>query len=566
MSLKKKIGGVILCLYVSLSFLHGARIGPSFFRAEGGLTSNHVPEVSERLPALGPSRDRSVRESPLFGKLARPTLQSSREAAAVVAREIGRGNLRLKRVEADSLIRMEHRRYVQYYKGLEVLGGQVIQHLRQGRAISVTGEYYEGIAVDTIPLVDSDTAGQILRSSLQEPGLGQGEQQPELVIYPVTDGDYRLSYRLTLSNGTAFSTTGYVDARNGEVLKAISNVKYGELTIGLGIGVHGGQFKLPTTFSNGMYWLADYQGARPVNQITRDFSTYDGSSDAVGSDADNIWESDGALVSVHAYVGWVYDYCYAVLGRSGLDGANQKDIVAHVHYPTSGIAVWSGGQMSFDTPAASALDLVGHEYAHGITENSSGLLYYCDADAQPGALDEAFSDILGTAVEFYWQDPGQGFDKADWLFGEDIDPPYSGNPYYSANGYIRNLANPNADSWEYQGVSYPYPCHLSQCRIFQNPDSDSGGVHFNSTLYAHAFYLLAAGGTNIISGVSVSAIGVETAMKIFYRAWTYYLTARADYLDAANALLQSATDLYGSASVERAQTAKAMEAIGWVLN
>ncbi len=566
MSSMKKIGGLVLCVFSGFSFLWSAYVGKTYFRAYDGARSSGIPGRTVRPAASCLSRVRMLRESPLFGKGVISAGTANLGPLAAVAGEIGKGNLRLKRVENDRLARMVHRRYTQFYKGLEVLGGQVIQHLRHGRVISVNGEVYEGIAVETTPLIDANTASQLFQVHLGEPGLMESEEGPRLMIYPVTDGDYRLAYRLTMNKGIDTSITGFVDARSGEVLKKYSNVKYDDLTIGLGIGVRGGQFKLPTTYANGMYWLADYKQARPVNQITRDFRTYDGSSDEIGSDADNIWDSDGAMVNVHAYVGWAYDYCYSVLGRAGLDDSNQKDIVAHVHYPTSGIAQWSSGQMYFDTPAAAVLDIVGHEYAHGITENSSGLLYYCDDDAQPGALDEAFSDILGTAMEFYWQDEGQGFDTSDWLIGEDIDPPYIDNFYYGAPGYLRNLADPNSGSMDYLGVRYPYPCHLSQCRIFQNPASDWGGVHFNSTLYSHAFYLLAAGGTNKVSGLSVSGIGIEKATKIFYRAWTHYLASRADFLDAANALLQSVSDLYGPGSVEQAQTVRAMEAIGWVLN
>jgi thermolysin len=108
---------------------------------------------------------------------------------------------------------------------------------------------------------------------------------------------------------------------------------------------------------------------------------------------------------------------------------------------------------------------------------------------------------------------------------------------------------------------------LSQCIIFPDTqEGDWGGVHFNSTLYSHAYYLLSAGGTNKVSGLSVSGIGIEKATKIFYRAWTYYMTSTADYLFAANCLLQSAGDLYGANSNEYAQTIKAMEAIGWTIN
>jgi len=556
-----RILGLALCVLAGLSFLRGDYVGKVYFRAAdgsrlksiGGMTASPLRSAAswlrtgeERRPAARASASARDRRSPLS-----------------LAREIRKGNLILKRTESDSLAGMEHRRYTQYYEGIEVLGGQVIQHVRRGRVISTTGAYYEGIQVETTPLIDADAAGQIFLGSIAELGFSENETERALVIYPAPGGEARLAYRLTMTRGLGDSRTAFIDARSGEILTEFGNVNCGDLTIGLGMGVHGEQFKLPTTYSNNAYWLADYKQVRPVNQITKDYETYNGTTDTVASDADNIWDSDGALVSVHAYVGLTYDYCYSILGRSGFDGENQKDIVAHVHYPTSGIAVWSSGQMFFDTPAASALDVVAHEYAHGIIDNSSGLLYYCNDTAQPGALNEAFADILGAAVEFHWQPEGEGYDHADWHIGEDIDPAYTGNPYYGASGYLRDLSDPNATTWEYEGTNYPYPCHLSQCLIFDNPASDSGGVHFNSTLYSHAYYLLAAGGTNKVSHLSVAGIGMDSATRIFYRAWTYYMTPAPDYLFAANCLVQSAADLYGTSSNEYAQTIKAMQAIGW---
>jgi thermolysin len=209
---------------------------------------------------------------------------------------------------------------------------------------------------------------------------------------------------------------------------------------------------------------------------------------------------------------------------------------------------------------AAAIDVVAHEYSHGVTQFTSGLEYFCTQTAQPGALNESFSDIMGTAIEFHWQEKGNGFDKADWLIGEDM------YPNYNSSNYLRSLPNPNSRKDRFYGTDYPEPCHLSQCYIFPNTaQGDWGGVHFNSTLYSHAYYLLSEGGTNPVSQKSVSGIGIEKATKIFYRAWTYWMTSTSSFWNAANYLLWSANDLYGSSSNEYAQTIKAMEAIGWIV-
>lgn len=536
--------------------------------------------ASQPRPVSQMIRGREARTGSLLqGKLP-PAKSVALGSPAYIAREVGKGNLKLKRADIDRVAGMEHRRYTQCYQGLEVLGGQVIQHFRSGKLVSTTGEYYEGISIDTTPFFDANTAIQLYRIHLARP---EDPEKPlhnnsnfnlnskilpkdssKLIIYPVTDRDSRLAYQVVVYNGHLYSMTGIVDAKSGETIKEYSNVQSEDLTIGVGIGVHGEQFKLPTTYQDNLYYLADLTKARPVNQLTYDSRN----GYYVASDSDNEWVHDGALVNAHAYLGLSYDYYYTVLGRHGIDDAN-LDMLSIVHDPDNlDNASWSGfgiNQMSFGDPGpsgwqtAAALDVVSHEYSHGVTEFTSGLEYYCDANAQPGALNESFSDIMGTAIESYWQTAGQAFDRFDWVVGEDV---FSS---FSSSNYLRSLSNPNSKiGMVYESIAYPYPCHLSQCYLFPNTqEGDWGGVHFLATLYGHAYYLLAAGGTNSVSGLSVSSIGIDKATKIFYRAWTYYLTPTASFLNAANCLLQSASDLYGASSNERAQTLNAMYAIGW---
>jgi thermolysin len=330
--------------------------------------------------------------------------------------------------------------------------------------------------------------------------------------------------------------------------------------VGLGHGYHGELYKFPVTFQSGQYLLCDESVARPVDQYTADYRTYDGHYYYVAGDADNFWDSDGALVSAHTFLGLIYDYYYLFHGREGIDDSN-LDIIATVHWSDgSDNAFWDPDEdgMFFLDPGgvgfqfAAALDVVAHEYSHGVTDYTSDLVYLSES----GALNESFSDIMGTAVEFYWQEPGSGFLKADWYCGEDA------RTYFSGSG-LRNLADPNSNS-QLGDPDYPDPCHLSQA--YDWPwYIDNGGVHINSTLYSHAYYLLANGGTNRVSGKSVTAIGMDKATKIFYRAWTYYMVPSSDFLYAANALLQSAYDLYGSSSSEYAESIRAMEAIGWIV-
>ena len=195
------------------------------------------------------------------------------------------------------------------------------------------------------------------------------------------------------------------------------------------------------------------------------------------------------------------------------------------------------------TYLAGAFDVVAHEWTHGVTDFTSELIYRDES----GALNEAFSDIMGAAMEFYYYPTGTGRDQADWLIAEDV--------YLGSFGYLRSLNNPSAKG---------YPDHYS-LRRFIGSSTDDGGVHFNLTIATHAFYLAVAGGRNSVSRVSVAGVGtgnIERMERIFYRAFTELMTPNSRFSDARSATLQAASDLYGAGSNERTQVELAWTAVG----
>jgi thermolysin len=145
----------------------------------------------------------------------------------------------------------------------------------------------------------------------------------------------------------------------------------------------------------------------------------------------------------------------------------------------------------------------------------------------------------------FFQPMGSGLMQADYLVGEDI-------VRGGGNG-IRSMADPTA---------YGDPDHYSE-RF--TGSADNGGVHINSGIPNHAFYLAVEGGTHRLSGLSVQGVGRENRHQIetvFYRAVTQLLPANATFAMARTATLQAARDLYGSGGpVERAMT-QAWDAVG----
>jgi bacillolysin len=193
------------------------------------------------------------------------------------------------------------------------------------------------------------------------------------------------------------------------------------------------------------------------------------------------------------------------------------------------------------------LDVVTHEFTHGVTEFTSDLIYQNES----GALNEAFSDMLGNSSEFYAQT--NGLDPAarpDWQIGEDVYLPQDVAPGF------RNMADPAEDG---------DPDHYSE--LFTGK-ADNGGVHINSGIPNHAYYLLVNGGSNAgearghtHTGPRVRSIGLAKAEQIFYTGFTS-LPANATMSQARQATEAAASARYGEGSRQETSTSNAWEAVG----
>jgi PKD repeat protein len=169
---------------------------------------------------------------------------------------------------------------------------------------------------------------------------------------------------------------------------------------------------------------------------------------------------------------------------------------------------------------------------HGVTERSSGLAYQNES----GALNESFSDIMGTCVEFYAKPT-----DANWDIGEDV-------------GALRNMQNPKSHNQPdtYKGQQW------------YTGTADNGGVHTNSGVQNRWFYILVSGaqGTNDIgSAYNVTGIGIDKAAKITYRN-LINLTSSSNYAASRAGALKAAKDLYGECSQEYLSTGNAWYAVG----
>ena len=478
------------------------------------------------------------------------------------------GELAVARVQPDpDFAGRRHVRYDQRVGGVRVFGQQLVRQVdERGRTLSVFGRFVEGIRLDLEPRLSEDQAARDAEA------LGGGGSHVvgdvELVVLPL-EGRNVLAYTMRV-----FSRSGvyrcFVDAQQGGFVYKYNDLQT-EAVTGTGTGVWSDRKKMSVDRVGSSFRADDRLRPAPIStyDLRGNFGSFQGflqfgtlDPGDVATDSDNEW-TNGAVVDAHAYAGFTYDYYFKRHDRRGLDGANiPLTSVTNVGDPRNNAGYFGNGYMvyldgdGFDFSSfAGALDVVAHELTHGVTEFSWNGVY----ERESGALNEAFSDIMGASVESYFEPVGNARRTADWFLGEDLtfqfDPPRNA---------LRSLENPSTFCHPFLG------CDPDNYRKLFSPPScndanDNCGVHINSGIANQAFYLLVQGGTNRTSGIAVAGLGFanrERAEKIFYRGFTAFLTPSARFADARRATIRAAQELFGDGSVEAAQTAAAWTAVG----
>jgi Zn-dependent metalloprotease len=494
------------------------------------------------------------------------------------------GALRVTQLEQDpSLPSRTIERLQQYHQGIPVWGAEVVRDLDGGVPMSIFGDVLAPLDLDARPAVTADAARQTFLSSVASATL---LRPVNLVVFRLQTGEPRLAY-MSVVAGTNQVFRVFIDAASGAELQRYSLLQT-QSAIGSGRGLVGDTKKLSVRPQAGAF-VTDDRLRPPVlmtfdmrGNLTRAVNVLVGaplSLSDLATDTDNDW-TDVAAVDAHAHVGWIYDYYFKRHGRRGLDnrdrplislinGISQQGALSLPPEDFGFFAVnafWCDvcgpngvGTMYFGNGfpqpltdqlgrnwsyLAGSLDVVGHELTHGVISSSSNLI----PGNEPGALNEAFADMMGTAAEFFFQVPGTGIGQADYLIAED-----SVRSRVGGLSGIRSLAAPTV---------FGDPDHYSI--RFTGPDDD-GGVHINSTIPSHAYYLSIEGGRNRVSGITVQGVGVanrEQIEKSFYRAFTFLLPASANFSTARAATIQAARDLYGANSAAANSITQAWTAVG----
>ena len=338
-------------------------------------------------------------------------------------------------------------RYQQMVDGASVFGGQItIIRSAAGEAETVIGAHFPAL------------------HAKNKAKLTKGEAKQKVAKEIGTEGDFDTTLRIDPQTGRLFyqvqsiradeRPVRWVDATTGETVKAFDAVTKGE-----GVGVKGDTKHVDSTLTTA--------GTYRMLSADKRQSTYDAMNTGRTTplqvkpmtDADDVWNEPGmtspgqaAGVDAHYYANVVDDFYGDTFGRNSIDDQGMQ-IISVTHYGQGYCnAFWNGSYMTYGDgngttckSLSGGLDVDGHELTHGVTEHTSGLIY----ENESGALNEAFSDMMGNTIEFYAAkknlDP---LAKPDFLIGEDVINT-AGDP---TPGF-RNMGDPMQDG---------DPSHVSQ--------------------------------------------------------------------------------------------------------
>jgi Zn-dependent metalloprotease len=466
-------------------------------------------------------------------------------------------------------------KYNQYYKGIKVEFARINTVSKNGSLHFVNGSFINVKDLSVNPAITESTAIELAKKYIgaekymwentdNEQFIKQLKNdtnatyfpQGELVIMREDVSDELsnpvLAYKIKIFAELPFSKDDvYINASSGKVIFKSTLLCDVE---GTAQTRYSGTRTIETEQVGSQYRLRDYSRGNGIETFNLNNSSgYSNITDFI--DNDNNWTSaeydnanrDNAALDLHWGVEMTFDYFFQNHNYSSFDGqgmvikayANWSNLNAQWDASEEVIRFGNGNSSTFD--ALTSLDVVGHEFAHGIDHFSSNLTYINES----GALDEGIADIWGAMVESF-----AAPEKNTYLIGEDIKLDQDA---------LRSMINPktfnNPDT--YQGVNWYFG------------SGDSGGVHTNSGVMGHWFYLLAEGSsaTDEINDnndtFSFTGIGIEKASNILFHAQhTYFSDPLMGYITASNLIIQSAKDLYGIDSDEVFKVKYAWFAVG----
>ncbi len=444
-------------------------------------------------------------------------------------------------------------------------------HFRNGHAHLFAGRYQPTpMAIGTETTVSEYQARQIAESAIQARPVTLSAaylpvlDEPKLVILDESFANV-VAWRFSLMADAMHRWTVYIDARSGAVVhkrQETCSLTHDHVDAA---PVLDGPFTANATDLKGVSRLINtYQvgstffmldGSRPMfkpasSKLPDDpvggILTIDAknTSPASGSfkpahvtSTNNTWNHPAA-VSAHYNAGIAFTYYQQTFNRNSINGTGGSILsfvnVADDDGGSMDNAYWNGAAMFYGNgdqaflPLARSLDVAGHEMTHGVIQATANLVY----EKEPGALNESFADIFAAMI-----------DRDDWRIGEEVV-----KPSVFPSGALRDLKDPHNGG---SGLGSPgwQPKHTNEQ---YTGSQDNGGVHINSGIPNHAFYLFA----------SNAGVTLEQAEQVFYHALDKYLVKSSKFLDLRYAVVQACKDKFGAGTPLVGIAENAFNAVG----
>jgi vibriolysin len=453
-----------------------------------------------------------------LGRVGNLQFADSARAASLVGAKMGQALKAFRLTPADLTLRKmnvdgngnRHMKYGQTFRGLEVVGGDLIVHVdSKGMIYAMNGTARGGATLLSQRDIGESAARSFAAAAPDYAGMTSSAGR---LVYLITaDGGFYKTYETTVTGTRGKDPVVdkvYVNATNGKIVSVHPQVYFVE---NRRVYSANNGTTLPGT-------LRRTEGQAATTDVDVN-AAYDGTGDT-------------------------YEAYKAFWNRDSYNNAGAT-LTSSVHYSTNYCnAYWNSTQMVFGDgnssqgclPLARGIDVTGHELTHAVTENESALVY----SGQSGGLNEALSDIFGAFVESYVDGGKTGslpVTSDTWAVGEDILPPG-----------LRFMNDPAKDG---------------QSLDFYTSTAGNVDVHLSSGIANLAFYLLSQGGTHPRgkSTVAVTGVGLAKAIRIFYEAQINVLTANSTFLAAGNATVLAAQNL-GYSVADQTSVANAWQAVG----
>jgi len=460
-----------------------------------------------------------------------------------------------------------HQKFQQSYKDLEVVGAKYTLHIKNDLVHKSTGRIAPFISINVNPTIQEKDVIQSAKDFVVNKLLDEKYHSFDLEFdfhdiklcvldeaYPKFSGNYKLAYQIFAEANTVKPVHEkiYVDAQTGKIISNFTEVCDHSVPGKVKTRYYGTKDIIADSLAADLYVLRDStrgNGVFTINGPDTDNSYELKYPDFF--DEDNVWDNinenfNEVAGDAHYCASSFYDMLLDEFGWSGLDNEGLEFVtVVHASRRFYVNAYWNGDNIFIgngncdEYGPLTVLDVIGHEFTHGIIDYSCDLVYQDES----GALNESLADIFGKTLEYKYDS-----ENFNWLIGNKFrveDP----------EGGFRDMKNPNAenDPKYYLGNDWYFG------------SGDRGGVHSNSGVFNYWYYLLVEGeqGTNEVGyDYNVEALGIDDAMQIAWSCMTGYFSDDTNYPEAMRLSLEATSDLFGENSQQYESVLEAWTTVG----